>query len=268
MGIEQFRSKDMERFILLAAREGWICDSWELEFLISSFPRGCLVWREDGESVGFVTAIRYSSSGWIGNLIVAPEWQGKGIGSSLFRGALSALIQDGASTVWLTASASGEPIYAAAGFRGIDTICRWRGKAAVNQASTVSGRMKSQRNIDRGGWGDNREKIFEALNERTIIFDKGDSYLFLQDYPDGVQVGPWGAFSRKSASEVMLQALSCKGKTRNIFLDVPEQNFHAATILADNGFIVTAYSRLMYMGVAPSYHPLFIYALASMGSFG
>jgi GNAT superfamily N-acetyltransferase len=268
MGIEPFRSEDMERFLLLSAREGWICDSRELEFLISSFPKGCLVWREEGETIGFVTAIRYASSGWIGNLIVAQEWRGKGIGRSLLREALSSLILDGASTVWLTASASGEPIYAAAGFKGIDAICRWRGEVPVNATTPEPVLIKGLHNIDRAGWGDDREKIFGALKGRSIIFDRGESFLYLQDYPDGTQVGPWGAYSRKSASEVMLQAFSGKGKTRKIFLDVPEQNFHAATILADNGFLVTASSRLMYMGETPSYHPLFIYALASMGSFG
>lgn len=47
MHIDLFNYDDIEPFLALAATEGWVCDRWEFDFLLRSFPSGCLVARCD-----------------------------------------------------------------------------------------------------------------------------------------------------------------------------------------------------------------------------
>ena len=71
--------------------EGWISTRHELAFLLERSPEGCLVCHEGTKPVGFVTAVRHGRSGWIGNLLVAADARGRGIGTSLFKQAMQVL---------------------------------------------------------------------------------------------------------------------------------------------------------------------------------
>ena len=130
MIIDRFRHEDLTDFLTLAAKENWICGRWELDFLLRHFPQGCLAMRIDDAPVAFITAIKYGTSGWIGNLVVSKDLRGKGIGSALMGKALAALLEAGARTVWLTASEAGRFIYERLGFDAIDAVKRWYGSGS------------------------------------------------------------------------------------------------------------------------------------------
>lgn len=95
MVIRLFCNEDIGEFLSLAADEGWISDAWEVDFLRRNFPAGCLVCRNKGIPVAFLTSIKYEKSGWIGNLIVRKEWRGRGLGSALLDRALVVLDEAG-----------------------------------------------------------------------------------------------------------------------------------------------------------------------------
>ena len=274
MGIESFRRADAEAFLLLSDCEGWICDPWELEFLLDACPDGCFVWREEGRPVGFVTAIGYHRSGWVGNLVVAPHLRGLGVGTALMKCALAALGNAGVETVWLTASEAGERIYAGLGFQAIDTVCRWRGDG-ITPATVEPGLCSVPAldydlalGIDRAGWGDDRNAIFAALNQRATLFASAESFLIRHPYGGGVQIGPWGGLSLQSAELLLQKGVQGNCSSHDFFLDVPAGNPHAPELLTAHGFTLTATTRLMFSGRPPSYNPRLIYSLASMGSFG
>lgn len=268
MHIHRFHHNDIEPFLALAAQEGWICDRWELEFLLPAFPAGCLVWREGNLPAGFVTAIGYGRSGWIGNLIVTPSLRGQGTGSALMRSALAVLEAGGVETVWLTASAEGRPIYEKLGFRAVDTVYRWRGRTAGGPpAPKLPHDLTATMTIDRAGWGDCREPVFTALSGKGTFFTTRDGFLCRQCYADGVQLGPWGCLTQGAARTLLEQALPA-GETADCFLDMPEGNKEGVKLLTMGGFKVAGSTLMMYRGRRPAYRPELIYALASMGSFG
>ena len=269
MGIDQFRQTDIEPFLEMAAQEGWICDRWELEFLLPAFPAGCLVWRDANRPVAFVTAVKYDRSGWIGNLIVSPLLRGQGTGSTLMLAALAALEAAGAETVWLTASAAGRPIYEKLGFQAVDTVHRWRGKGvAGSKALQTSHELTAFKTVDRAGWGDYRELIFAALSGKGNMFTASDGFLCRHRYADGVQLGPWGCLTPDTARRLLEQALQSPGELVKTFLDMPGGNREGAKLLDLSGFRVAGSTLLMYRGRQPAYRPELIYGLASMGSFG
>jgi GNAT superfamily N-acetyltransferase len=268
MDIDQFRHEDIEEFLALAAGEGWVCDRWEFEFLLDQFPSGCFAAREGKEAVGFITSIRHSHSGWIGNLIVRLGFRERGIGSVLMGYALEALDKAGAETVWLTASRQGKPIYERLGFSVVDVINRWVGKGLWNGIGNRHvGDLSAILEIDRAGWGDKRESMIAAVLERGRLFIADDAFLVCQPSGGTVQIGPCGG-ACASAQLLLEEALLEAGRGAKVVLDVPARNTWQTALLMGRGFAIGGSTLLMYRGKAPAYAPEQIGALASMGSMG
>ncbi len=269
MLIDSFRHKDVDAFLALAAEEGWICGRWEFDFLLRHFPRGCLAARLDDGPVAFVTAMKYGSSGWIGNLVVRADQRGKGVGGALMERTLQTLMDAGTRSVWLTASEKGRPIYERLGFRAIDRIVRWFGTgSAVGRDEAGNLSMAGILAVDWAGWGDTRESIIAEAMELGIVITRAGGFLTCQPGAAGMQLGPWGATCRETASLLLDTARLRVGAHMPLCLDVPERNSDAGRLLRSREFIERGGSLLMYLGERPAYDPRCIYGLASMGSMG
>jgi GNAT superfamily N-acetyltransferase len=268
MQLEQFGPDEINSFMELAQDEEWVCDLWEFEFLFRTFPGGCFVARYGGRPAGFITAIRYGTSGWVGNLIVRPELRGRGVGSLLMERALAALDEAGTATVWLTASRSGKPLYEKLGFTAIDVINRWVGSGLGNSSpeQPLPARIEVIER-DQSGWGDRRDSIIDAVISRGRLFAADDAFMVCQHCSDGIQVGPWGG-NGGSAPLLLAHAMSTAGDGKRIYLDVPLRNTTQSVLLSGSGFAIKGSTLLMYRGAMPAYAPERIFALASMGSMG
>jgi ribosomal protein S18 acetylase RimI-like enzyme len=273
-GCQPFTEADIAPFLARAEEEGWICDRWEFEFLLRSFPEGCFVLREKGVTLGYIASIRYGRSGWIGNLLVRSDSRRRGIGRELMQRAVSALLGSGVKTVWLTASEKGADLYRKLGFVQIDSIQRWSGKGAVRDwlrkvpvpLKPVALDIETVLAVDREGWGDRRDTLLQVSCGRGRLHTSSGGFLCSQEWSIGTQIGPWGCLLSAQAGQLLDQVLA-EGN-EEIFLDVPAANLTAAALLIKRGFTVKGSSTLMYLGDDPLYQPDKIYALASMGSMG
>jgi ribosomal protein S18 acetylase RimI-like enzyme len=265
--ITLFCNEDISEFLSLAADEGWISEAWELDFLRKTFPSGCMVCRNKGIPVAFLTSIKYCRSGWIGNLLVRREWRGKGLGTSLLQRALELLEEAGTQTVWLTASESGRPIYERRGFRAIDTINRWESSGRIVHESDDS-TFANIIEMDEAGWGDWREALLRATVKRGSVSLLPDAFLVHQRCENAVQIGPWGSRDPEAAASLLEKGFIPAENGQRIFLDVPSANRHASQLLRKSGFTIQSSTTLLYRGEKPAYAPGRIYALASMGSMG
>lgn len=266
--IEPFVESDIPSFIALAKEERWICGAWEFQFLLRSFPQGCLAWREEGKTLGYITSLRHKNSGWIGNLLVTSEARRRGIGAKLMEGALDALLSAHVATVWLTASAKGVGLYRKLGFLPIDSINRWKG---TGRNGTDAGRfvhrdLQTMREVDRAGWGDRRDALLDVTFVRGWTCCGEHSFLCCQPWEEGTQIGPWGALLDTQAEQLLDRALD--GLLGPVFLDVPAGNLCAAAFLTKRKFSIAGNNTLMYLGAQPGYDNKKIFALASMGSMG
>lgn len=274
MNIEPFRAEEIAHFLRLAVAEEWVADQWEFEFLLSAFPQGCFAARTDnGETVGFVTSLRHERSGWIGNLIVAGEHRGRGIGEKLFRAALEALQTAGADTFWLTASKSGTPLYEKYGFAGIDTIIRWVGEGRQRHVADTSrsdrgGVNRSGAAIDCQAWGDRRDALLAATVGRGRLLHDGSGFISLQSCGDAVQIGPFSAVDSASAERLFADASRTIALGTKIFVDAPASNRSARRLFNRKRMKIAGSNLLMYAGRKPQYRPELIYGLATMGSCG
>ncbi|GFO59950.1 N-acetyltransferase [Geomonas silvestris] len=266
-GCGAFLHDDIDPFLALATGEGWISGRWEFEFLLGTFPQGCLVWREAGETVGYLTSVKYGKSGWIGNLLVQPQARRHGIGRALMERAVAVLLKNGVETIWLTASEEGAGIYCRLGFAPIDHIYRWTGQGAPqpgDRSEPVD--LEHLRAVDRVGWGDRRETLLQLTCCRGRLHASSGGFICCQDWGDALQVGPWNCVIASQALQLWDRMLV--PGDRKIFLDVPAGNFAAREILSSRGFSVKGSAQLMYLGHHPLYQPGNIFALASMGSMG
>ena len=273
MTITPMTAGDIPLFLELACGEGWISGTWEVTFLLAAFPEGCHAARDtSGRTAGFVTALRHGDSGWIGNLIVAPEKRGGGTGQRLFLAALDALRQARVKTVWLTASAAGRTIYERHGFRSIDRIIRMRGisggcrrRAALPSAS---GEQPDIRALDRRSWGDRRELLLAALAARGRLFTLPSGFAILQQHDTICQLGPFAAENSSTAERLLDAATAGIPPGSMLYLDTPASNRTGRRLCRRHSMEAAGETELMYAGDRPAYQPELLYGLATMGSCG
>jgi ribosomal protein S18 acetylase RimI-like enzyme len=274
MIIEPFSTADIASFLTLAAAEGWVAESWEFEFLLFRFPEGCFTARGDhGETAGYVTSLRHGQSGWIGNLIVGTGYRGRGIGRALFTKALEALREDGAETVWLTASKSGMPLYQHYGFTRIDTINRWSGSGRqrlAGQAPEVPSVAVTPvlNDIDRRAWGDLRAALIAATAGRGKLLQQESGFVVVQPCGNARQLGPFSAPCYSTADSLLTSALNAIPCETKVYLDAPAANRTASLLFNRNRLRMCGSNELLYAGVTPAYRPELLYGLATMGSCG
>lgn len=275
MIIEPFAPGDSAAFLKLAQHEGWVADEWEFRFLLEQFPAGCLVAREpNGETVGFVTALLHTRSGWIGNLIVAEESRGQGLGETLFRSALASLYDAGAETVWLTASPAGAPLYEKYGFRKIDVIVRWVGSGQQHHGNherkeKAGGLTELGHDLDRHCWGDDRPALLAITTQRATYTGCSDEgFIVCQPGSAGMQLGPFCAASPAGAEQLFCSAVKCLPATSKVLLDAPLSNRAAVRLFKRRQLTMAGSTLLMHAGKKPAYRPELLYGLATMGSCG
>lgn len=279
MIVEPFRPGDIGQFLKLAAAEGWVAEPWEFEFLLSEFPQGCFAARIDngittgGETAGFVTSLLHQRSGWIGNLIVAEQFRGRGIGEVLFVRSLEALRSAGAQTIWLTASKTGAPLYGKHGFRRIDTVIRWAGTGRQRHGMNDCRSHRkapdfSVSDIDCQGWGDRRDALLAVTAGRGILLREGAGFVAIQPCSDARQFGPFTALDSGTAERLLDAALRSIQPGTKICLDSPASNRAALRMFSRRRLRMCGSTELMYAGVRPDYRPELLYGLATMGSCG
>lgn len=274
MTVEPFRADDTTAFLKMAAAEGWVAEPWEFAFLLTVFPQGCFCMRDShGKGIAFVTSLQHEKSGWIGNLIVAEEFRGQGLGEALFRKAMEALHAAGVKTFWLTASKMGRSLYERNGFSSIDTIVRWVGTGRQQHPSygrnaEVLATSPSIIDADRHCWGDRREPLLAATMDRGWAIHGETGFIVVQQCGEALQVGPFSALDSGTAEVLLEKALRTIPLGRKIFLDAPASNRPALRLFNRKGMRIAGRNELMYAGVKPDYRPEMLYGLATMGSCG
>lgn len=267
-------AQDWTRFQTWARYEGWRVPARELSLYRCELASSAVVLRDaHGETVGFVTVCRHQHHAWIGNLIVDPSQRGKGHGRRLFRHALGTLSARGATTLWLTASAAGLPLYADLGFVDVGRIERWtwRGQelAAANTLPDGNGELHELARADAAAWGYSRAGLLTLLARGSRIFKCGGTVAMLQP-ENGLNVlGPWLSADHcpRANRAVLAMILEACGGRGEVAVDVSGGS-PARILLYAAGFRQAGETVLMVRGKTERMKFGEIVALASLGSMG
>ncbi len=270
MPIRRVQPPDWPEFYALAAREGWKVPLFERRLFEGAWSEFVQVFEERCFG-GLVTAVAYENSGWIGNLIVPRLLRGQGIGSQLFRAALSDLEERGLKSCWLTASASGQPLYEKAGFVVVDQVERWVRKPRPGSCQAEDVRtlvVEKLCTADRVAWGENRQALLSRISSAGQLFACDDAVALLQRGDDLQVLGPWYSATHcpRANRQLLLPLLAAADPAKEVIVDILLSSPLRA-LLAATGFRPVGCNQLMVKG-RDRIDLKTVVSLASLGSIG
>jgi GNAT superfamily N-acetyltransferase len=229
MNIRLMTPSDLEFAFGLVQAEDWRSETRQTfeDFLVHD-PAGCFFAEFEDQPAGMCIATRYRQNGFVGELIVAPQFRHHGVGTALFARAVTYLQDTGVANIYLDADPPGIPLYEKAGFRKVCLSRRFNGLVTGRESAQVhpatAANLTMLIRVDRALFGDDRSfflrRRFERHPEMCFVAEDGRQLLgYILAHPgDGViNVGPWGALPGLSARLLLERlALAVPGATLRI----------------------------------------------------
>lgn len=258
---------DWQVFRTLAQQEGWRVPEQELALHRQGGCSRAWALRQHGSTIGLVTGVLHQQSAWIGNLIIAPTERGHGYGAALFDHAVKELRTAGATTLWLTASAQGAPLYAARGFHSVGKVQRWvRSSGGCGDGALPCPRVDG-RAVDSAVWGADRTPLLRHLESAGNWMQQGESLALLQRGDDLQIIGPWyGSRQLQDDAELLIRLLAAAAPHRELVVDLLG-NTGREKFLTTAGFTPVGSTGLMVAGPLQVQWSRLL-ALATLGSCG
>ena len=237
-------SGDVEFAFKCTRAEGW---SGQTHLVFEDFlaydPHGCFIAEVNGRHAGICVATAYQRHGFIGTLIVVPEFRGGGLGTTLFTYAVQYLIDRGMKSISLEGDPSGIPIYQKAGFHHICRSLRFNGKISgklhPNIQPMSSKDLEAVCSLDFELFGDDRSFFLRRKHERYpeicfVAIEDGKILGYMLANPgEGVlSVGPWAALPVLEHPLALLEHLALAVPDVRLRIGVLESNQPAVTPLS------------------------------------
>lgn len=193
-----------EAFTLGRREEGYAevhvppCRVEMLEMYLSTTPPGCMLAERGTTAVGVAFSHVYGSTGWIGPVAIAPQWQGRGVGSQLTQQCVDFLRSARCTTIGLETMPRNYRnlgFYLKLGFLPQQLTCELVRPVAGQDAPQLASGMRVRRFSQEAGQGEwsflgrAAELVSEVaegtdygpLIRQTSAFRFGDSFLLERD---------------------------------------------------------------------------------------
>ena len=254
-------------FRTLAQQEGWRVPQLELALHRQGGCSRAWALRQHGSTIGLVTGVLHQKSAWIGNLIIAPTERGRGYGVALFNHAVKELRVAGATTLWLTASAAGAPLYAARGFHRVGQVERWVRQQGGSGEGIPPAAGDTGARVDAEVWGDDRRPLLCHLENSGSWLQQGESLALLQRGDDLQIIGPWyGSRQPRDDAKLLNRLLATAAPQQEVVIDLLDHTGREELLTAA-GFTPSGNTGLMVAGPTQVQWSRLL-ALATLGSCG
>lgn len=250
----------------LKAQAGWNQRATDWRRALDLQPDGCFLAEWQGQPAGTTTYCCFDAPpnevAWIALVLVEKDLRGRGIGKALVQHALAALDRRGVPSVWLDATAFGQPLYEKLGFVPIATFLRYQRPASEQNASAVDDTVRpgDARDLppllefDRAAYGYDRSRLIRRLAQENPsglrVFGPTEDkrgFCLMRDGDHAVQIGPCVADA--AAGPALLTDVLDRSKGRPHFIDVPESHTAARSFVEARGFQVQRRLVRMVRGV-------------------
>jgi ribosomal protein S18 acetylase RimI-like enzyme len=254
MTLRPMKASDLDFASSLTLAEKWHSETLEeFEGLFSHAPAGCLIAEQGGRRLGIGVATPYQDVGFLGQIVVAPELRGQGVGNRIVDALLSYLRSLGVSSVYLDSTKAGAPLYERHGFRKDQPSLRYVGKVRGALHAHVrpmrAEDLDAVCSLDHKWWGADRAfflkrrwrlhgDLCHVLEQEGVI----QGYVLARRRGDRLWIGPWCAATHVEGPEVLLEALAEPGVIAQM---------HAG-VLASNARAIRAFNLLGFEVVAES----------------
>ena len=200
--VKAMRPEDWLFAVDLANTMNWNMAPQDFQYAASLEPEGCFVLTEGEKRIGLATCIAYGKVGWFGNLIVKPQFRGKGAGSFLVQYAIDYLHGKGVETVGLYAYPNLLNFYGDLGFVADEEYVALHAKTVTAPTAETLPQIKSKdlENIikfDGECFGGNREKLLHSIlsdedNVGYFLSEQGKlaGYIAAKLYDGTSEIGP------------------------------------------------------------------------------
>jgi ribosomal protein S18 acetylase RimI-like enzyme len=275
--IRYFGPDDLDFAEMQKEREGWAASRDQFNIYLELDPDGCFVAMSDDQPVGMVTATSFGRSGWIGNLIVEPDFRNRGIGRSLMERAIESLCGKGAKTIRLEADPLGVPLYRKLDFVDEFESCRLRLPESKNRprfdAEAVepmtTGDLDEVAALDTEIVGPKRRSFLELkfLAAQLALVRRRDgkivASLLASPNNQGFRIAPCTALEHEDARCLINAAISAASGAP-VLIGLPALNTAGLDMLGELGFDKAASSLRMRLGPAiDAGDPTRVFAIAS-----
>ena len=252
MRLRVMTEQDVSGGLRLNTLSGWNQTAADWGRFLKNNAHGCFVMEDDGKIVGTAATVNYESRfGWIGMVLVDPEYRKQGIGTQLLKKTVEYLDEENIRIMKLDATPQGKPIYTKLGFVEEYEIERWilkRPPSAIpsRQSSTCAALsdMQGERifQFDKELFGADRSFLLRALCEEAPEFATAvwegevlQGYAFGRHGLFADHLGPWMARTR-AAAEQILQGFLVQSSRETVIVDCLKSNAMAVELLDSCGF--------------------------------
>jgi ribosomal protein S18 acetylase RimI-like enzyme len=250
-------SDDIPDAMRLKEIAGWNQTIADWRRFLSVGPQGCFVAEHDGRAIGTVTTIVYENRfAWIAQLLVDPEYRGRGIGTQLLEQAIGYLDSQNLACMKLDATPLGKPLYEKLGFATEYELERWMLKRRVGEqaAQDKDTRIDAVLSLDREIFGADRSQLLRSLAEEAPEFALAArrngaivGYTFARHGALADQLGPWMANNEDVAAELLDEFLRRSGREL-LFVDCMLNNPWALGLVKARGFEFSRPLTRMFRG--------------------
>ena len=262
--IRPFKDEDINFAYKLNVMEQWDDTRNDIKRMFNYEPYGCFIAEIKSKPVGHVFSISYGRLGWIGLLIVKPEYRRRGIGTLLTRRAMDYLLSCKVETIKLEAVSAIAGLYRRLGFVDEYDSLRFTGvcKEITSLSSYCVNGLKKEgmtqlAEFDAEYFGANRAKVLNRLyqdnSQLCFVSRKGSritGYIMFRKTKSGYRIGPWvcNPDNPQAARDLLMEGMETVGHNVKLYVGVPAVNKKAIGTLHGLDFKQYSKSIRMYSG--------------------
>ena len=263
--IRNMKRGELDQIIDWAADEGWNPGLHDADVFWAADPDGFIVAEKDGHLIGGGSIVSYEGRfGFMGLFIMHPEHRGKGLGGQLWHQRLKRLIQrlNSPPLIGMDGVFNMQDWYSQGGFRFVARDLRYEGIAQSHGPSGVTVDVSDAPfslldDYDAAHFPARRSRFLQnwirypgSIGKAVFSDNKLQAYGLIRPCREGFKVGPLFADDLSLASHVFHDLSSCVPGEK-IFLDVPEDNPAALTLVQTEDMREVFGCARMYYGEAP-----------------
>ena len=259
MRIRPMGRDDIDAGLELCRFAGWnqIRSHWEI--LLALSPEGVLAAEVDGQVRGTASAVNYGTrTGWIGMILVHPEFRRRGIATRLMNHCIEHLRSHCVESIKLDATDLGRPVYQKLGFKEERPIFRYAGRSARRAPTGSAVRpiaaddWSSIAEMDGRAFGADRLALLKLLatEGHSAVVEGGGAiraYGFARRGFHASSIGPVVAADRKAAQGLALVLLA-RLPEGDVYWDFMPENAPCKELAESLGFTVARQLMRMYLG--------------------
>ena len=221
-----------------------------------------IVAEHAGEIVGCANGLLNEAAGWLGNIIVLPEYRGHGIGTALTSHLLDYFHQHGCTSLVLIATKLGAPVYAKLGLKINSTYTFLRSEIpnptppSPNIRRAHAADFSAMRALDLEITAERRSAFLQPFLAGGWVFQPDSRKTVSGFFLPGLESGPIIARDVNSGLELLKFKLSL-GCTSVV---VPSSNQPALDLLLSSGFRLENTAPRMTLGTDLEWIPAGVFS--------